>query len=223
MRIYIVEDDADIRGMMTYALRNSGYEVEGFGDGKSFFEAVGARTPDLVLLDILLPGEDGLSLLSALRARPETKDLPIMMVTAKTTELDKVTGLDLGADDYLTKPFGIMELVSRVKALLRRTAPKEQAQVYRCGDVELDDSRHAVTVGGEPCILTYKEYELLKFLLINQDIVVSREKIISHVWGFDYGGESRTVDMHVKTLRQKLGESGALIKTVRNVGYKLGK
>ena len=208
---------------MTYALRNSGYEVEGFGDGKSFFEAVGARTPDLVLLDILLPGEDGLSLLSALRARPETKDLPIMMVTAKTTELDKVTGLDMGADDYLTKPFGIMELVSRVKALLRRTAPKEQAQVYRCGDVELDDSRHAVTVGGEPCILTYKEYELLKFLLINQDIVVSREKIISHVWGFDYGGESRTVDMHVKTLRQKLGESGALIKTVRNVGYKLGK
>ena len=205
MRIYIVEDDADIRGMMTYALRNSGYEVEGFGDGKSFFEAVGARTPDLVLLDILLPGEDGLSLLSALRARPETKDLPIMMVTAKTTELDKVTGLDMGADDYLTKPFGIMELVSRVKALLRRTAPKEQAQVYRCGDVELDDSRHAVTVGGEPCILTYKEYELLKFLLINQDIVVSREKIISHVWGFDYGGESRTVDMHVKTLRQKLG------------------
>ena len=223
MRIYIVEDDADIRGMMTYALRNSVYEVEGFGDGKSFFEAVGARTPDLVLLDILLPGEDGLSLLSALRARPETKDLPIMMVTAKTTELDKVTGLDMGADDYLTKPFGIMELVSRVKALLRRTAPKEQAQVYRCGDVELDDSRHAVTVGGEPCILTYKEYELLKFLLINQDIVVSREKIISHVWGFDYGGESRTVDMHVKTLRQKLGESGALIKTVRNVGYKLGK
>ena len=223
MRIYIVEDDADIRGMMTYALRNSGYEVEGFGDGKSFFEAVGARTPDLVLLDILLPGEDGLSLLSALRARPETKDLPIMMVTAKTTELDKVTGLDMGADDYLTKPFGIMELVSRVKALLRRTAPKEQAQVYRCGDVELDDSRHAVTVGGEPCILTYKEYELLKFLLINQDIVVSREKIISHVWGFDYGGESRTVDMHVKTLRQKLGESGALIKTVRTVGYKLGK
>ena len=223
MRIYIVEDDADIRGMMTYALRNSGYEVEGFGDGKSFFEAVGARTPDLVLLDILLPGEDGLSLLSALRARPETKDLPIMMVTAKTTELDKVTGLDMGADDYLTKPFGIMELVSRVKALLRRTAPKEQAQVYRCGDVELDDSRHAVTVGGEPCILTDKEYELLKFLLINQDIVVSREKIISHVWGFDYGGESRTVDMHVKTLRQKLGESGALIKTVRNVGYKLGK
>ena len=221
MRIYIVEDDADIRGMMTYALRNSGYEVEGFGDGKSFFEAVGARTPDLVLLDILLPGEDGLSLLSALRARPETKDLPIMMVTAKTTELDKVTGLDMGADDYLTKPFGIMELVSRVKALLRRTAPKEQAQVYRCGDVELDDSRHAVTVGGEPCILTYKEYELLKFLLINQDIVVSREKIISHVWGFDYGGESRTVDMHVKTLRQKLGESGALIKTVRNVGYSL--
>ena len=221
MRIYIVEDDADIRGMMTYALRNSGYEVEGFGDGKSFFEAVGARTPDLVLLDILLPGEDGLSLLSALRARPETKDLPIMMVTAKTTELDKVTGLDMGADDYLTKPFGIMELVSRVKALLRRTAPKEQAQVYRCGDVELDDSRHAVTVGGEPCILTYKEYELLKFLLINQDIVVSREKIISHVWGFDYGGESRTVDMHVKTLRQKLGAAGGQIETVRGVGYRL--
>ena len=220
MRIYIVEDDADIRGMMTYALRNSGYEVEGFGDGKSFFEAVGARTPDLVLLDILLPGEDGLSLLSALRARPETKDLPIMMVTAKTTELDKVTGLDMGADDYLTKPFGIMELVSRVKALLRRTAPKEQAQVYRCGDVELDDSRHAVTVGGEPCILTYKEYELLKFLLINQDIVVSREKIISHVWGFDYGGESRTVDMHVKTLRQKLGACGEAIETVRGVGYR---
>ena len=223
MRIYIEEDYADIRGMMTYALRNSGYEVEGFGDGKSFFEAVAAHTPDLVLLDILLPGEDGLSLLNALRARPETKELPIMMVTAKTTELDKVTGLDMGADDYLTKPFGIMELVSRVKALLRRTAPKEQTQVYRYGGVELDDSRHAVTVDGAPCILTYKEYELLKFLLINQDIVVSREKIISNVWGFDYSGESRTVDMHVKTLRQKLGESGALIKTIRNVGYKLGK
>ena len=221
--ILVVEDDNNISNLIKMYLDKEGFDVRIAADGGKAVEEFKEKEPDLVLLDILLPGEDGLSLLSALRARPETKDLPIMMVTAKTTELDKVTGLDMGADDYLTKPFGIMELVSRVKALLRRTAPKEQAQVYRCGDVELDDSRHAVTVGGEPCILTYKEYELLKFLLINQDIVVSREKIISHVWGFDYGGESRTVDMHVKTLRQKLGESGALIKTVRNVGYKLGK
>ena len=221
MKVLVIEDDPSLREIICRSLEKERYVTEEAPDFQTALEKTADYTYDCILLDIMLPDGNGLDLLEELKK--ENKKENIIIISAKDSLEDKVTGLDMGADDYLTKPFGIMELVSRVKALLRRTAPKEQAQVYRCGDVELDDSRHAVTVGGEPCILTYKEYELLKFLLINQDIVVSREKIISHVWGFDYGGESRTVDMHVKTLRQKLGESGALIKTVRNVGYKLGK
>ena len=213
MRIYIVEDDADIRGMMTYALRNSGYEVEGFGDGKSFFEAVGARTPDLVLLDILLPGEDGLSLLSALRARPETKDLPIMMVTAKTTELDKVTGLDMGADDYLTKPFGIMELVSRVKALLRRSAAtRRQAgsdQRLTLGGLTLDSAARTTWKDGNPVELTARAFDLLELLMKNANRVYSREQLLNLVWGYEYTGEYRTVDVHIRRLREKVEQDPA--------------
>ena len=167
----------------------------------------------------MLPNEDGLSILKKMRSHPDLKQVPVIMVTAKTSELDKVKGLDSGADDYMTKPFGVMELISRVKALLRRAAPQKQ-DILSAGGVTVDDSKHLVTAGGEVRELTYKEYELLKFLMVNRGIVLSRDKIMERVWGFDYEGESRTVDMHIKTLRQKLGESGALIKTVRNVGYK---
>ena len=221
--ILAVDDEAHILELLSFNLEASGYRVVTAATGEDALVVCAHERPAMVLLDIMLPGIDGMEVCRRLKGAPTTADIPIIMLTAKGDEVDKILGLELGADDYITKPFSVRELIARVKALLRRTAPKEQTQVYRCGGVELDDSRHAVTVDGAPCILTYKEYELLKFLLINQDIVVSREKIISNVWGFDYSGESRTVDMHVKTLRQKLGESGALIKTIRNVGYKLGK
>ncbi|MGI6269055.1 MAG: winged helix-turn-helix domain-containing protein [Candidatus Howiella sp.] len=221
MKIYIVEDDADIREMESYALTNSGFEVEEFSTAADLYPALKRERPALLLLDIMLPGEDGLQILRTLRERSETADLPVMMVTAKTTEMDTVRGLDTGADDYITKPFGVMEFVSRVKALLRRTASAGQSGAYAVGGVVLDDLAHTVSADGTPCELTYKEYELLKFLMLNKEIVLSREKIMDKVWGFDYEGESRTVDMHIKTLRQKLGDCGALIKTVRNVGYKI--
>lgn len=218
--IYIVEDDENIREMESYALRNSGYDVEGFPSAKEFFAALDV-IPELVLLDIMLPGDDGLSILKKLRSSERTAHIPVILVTAKTTELDKVRGLDMGADDYIAKPFGIMELVSRVKALLRR-AGQQSARILTYGDIRLDDYSRKVTVGGEQVELTYKEYELLKFLMSNLNCVMPREKILADVWGFDYEGETRTVDMHIKTLRQKLGESGSAIKTVRSVGYKLG-
>lgn len=218
--VYIVEDDTDIREMESYALKNSGLEVESLSNGAALNEALKKRLPDLILLDIMLPDEDGLSILKRLRAEKETKELPIIMVTAKTTELDKVRGLDMGADDYLTKPFGIMELVSRVKALLRRTKRQTNELVYE--SITLDDERHLVTANGEPVELTYKEFELLKFLLQNCGTVVSRDRLMDAVWGFAFAGETRTVDMHIKTLRKKLGASGMLIVTVRNVGYRLG-
>jgi len=220
--IYIVEDDENIRELESYALRNSGFEVRAFDNGRDFFEACAKELPELVLLDIMLPHEDGLNILQRLRCQERTKDIPIIMVTAKDTELDKVKGLDAGADDYITKPFGVMELISRVKALLRRAKPPSERRVLRFGDIVIDDEKRLVTVKGEVCELTYKEYELLKFLMINQGIVLPRDKIMEQVWGYDYQGESRTLDMHVKTLRQKLGEAGKSIKTVRNVGYKLG-
>lgn len=224
--IFIVEDDENIRDMEGYALKNSGYEVRGFSDGASMLSELEVTLPKLILLDIMLPGDDGLMILRKIRANDRTKKIPIMMVTAKTTELDKVRGLDMGADDYLAKPFGIMELVSRVKALLRRSETVESAHKGRpClsfGGISMDDSSRRVTASGEEVDLTYKEYELLKFLLLNSNIVMSRERILSEVWGFDYEGESRTVDMHIKALRQKLGESGSAIKTVRSVGYKIG-
>ncbi len=225
--IFIVEDDENIREMEGYALKNSGYDVRGFEDGDSVMAALEAEIPELILLDIMLPGDDGLTILRKIRENEHTKQVPIMMVTAKTTELDKVRGLDMGADDYLAKPFGIMELVSRVKALLRRTAKPQNVTAddkhdLSFGTIKMDDSARRVTADGADVDLTYKEYELLKFLLLNANIVMSRDRILSEVWGFDYEGESRTVDMHIKTLRQKLGEAGGVIKTIRSVGYKLG-
>ena len=217
--IYIVEDDVNIREIERYALKNSGYEVEEFESGADFFKRMEQRMPNLVILDIMLPGEDGMDILAKLRADKRTSKLPVIMVTAKTTEIDKVKGLDMGADDYLTKPFGVMELISRVKALLRRTTDVNTEAQMKYGDILVDNDKHAVFVCGNPCELTYKEYELLKYLITNKGIVLSRDKLMSQVWGFDFEGETRTVDAHIKTLRQKLGEAGSCIKTVRNVGY----
>lgn len=217
--IYIVEDDVNIREIERYALKNSGYEVEEFGSGAQLFARMKKALPSLLLLDIMLPDENGLEILSAIRAGKETAGIPIIMVTAKTSELDKVKGLDLGADDYITKPFGVMELISRVKALLRRTQSTDIEAQLHYGDITVDNDKHAVFLGDKPCELTFKEFELLKYLMVNKGIVLSRDKIMDQVWGFEYEGESRTVDMHIKTLRQKLGASGSCIKTVRNVGY----
>ncbi len=220
--IYIVEDDANIREIEGYALKNSGFDVECFELGTELYRALEKEIPQAILLDIMLPNEDGLTILSTLRKDKRTKNIPIMMVTAKTSEMDKVKGLDLGADDYITKPFGIMELVSRVKALLRRAGTIEVNSNLQFNSVMMNVEKHMVTVNEELCELTYKEFELLRYLLENQSIVLSRDRIMERVWGFDYEGETRTVDMHIKTLRQKLGESGDIIKTVRNVGYKIG-
>ncbi|BBF44294.1 phosphate regulon transcriptional regulatory protein PhoB [Lachnospiraceae bacterium KM106-2] len=222
MLIYVVEDDENIREIETYALKNAGFEVKSFESGEAFWQEIELLVPDLVILDIMLPQEDGMSILASLRKKTVTKQLPIMMITAKSMEIDKVKGLDAGADDYMTKPFGIMELVSRVKALLRRTAKPESNSVLSIGDLVLDKEKHQVSVHDQLVELTYKEYELLKLLMKNKNIVLSRDKIMERVWGFDYEGESRTVDMHIKTLRQKLGDQGSMIKTVRNVGYKIG-
>ena len=219
MTIYLVEDDADIREMERYALQNSGFTVREFGDGAEFLTALDRDMPDLVLLDIMLPGLDGLSVLQKLRCADRTQHVPVILVTAKTTELDKVKGLNMGADDYLSKPFGIMELISRVKALLRRSAYVEEKKFLTLGNVFMDDEKHAVYVSDQVCELTYKEYELLKLLMSNAGIVTARDTIMERIWGIDFEGESRTLDMHIKTLRKKLGEAGSMIKTVRNVGY----
>ncbi len=221
VHIYIVEDDKNIREIEMFALKNSGYAVEEFENAKSFFSRITEKVPDLVLLDIMLPDMDGLEIVKKLRSRPDTVRVPIILVTAKTTELDKVKGLDIGADDYLTKPFGVMELISRVKALLRRSRALQDDKQLVLGDITLDSERREVHVDGELCELTFKEFELLKLLMVNAGIVLHRDTIMSDVWGTDYEGESRTLDMHIKTLRQKLGESGNMIKTVRNVGYKM--
>jgi len=220
--IYIIEDDGDIREMETYALKNSGYEVTSFEDSTEFWDAIKKQLPKLVILDIMLPKEDGLSVLKKLKNDERTQSVPVIMVTAKTSELDKVKGLDMGADDYVSKPFGIMELVSRVKAVLRRYKQDDSKKIIEYENIRLDDNKHNVTVNGEPCVLTFKEYELLKYLLVNKGMALSREKLIEAVWGYDFEGESRTVDMHIKTLRQKLGDAGSVISTVRNVGYKVG-
>ena len=219
--VYIVEDDIDIREMETYALKSAGLSVDAFADSERFFETLAVRLPDMVLLDIMLPGRDGLEVLKELRESPATQTLPIMMVTAKTSEADRVKGLDSGADDYLIKPFGIMELVSRCKALLRRANRLMPVLAYET--IEMDDDRHRVTADGVDVELTFKEYSLLKYLLENCGTTVTRERLMEAVWGFAFTGETRTVDMHIKTLRKKLGRSGALILTVRNVGYQLGR
>lgn len=218
--IYVAEDDISIQEIEIFALQNVGYQVEGFGDAAQFYEALERQLPDLILLDIMLPDEDGLSIVKNLRLRKDTVTIPIIMVTAKTTELDKVKGLDIGADDYMTKPFGVMELISRVKAMLRRSGrAEEKEKQLKLGGIVMDRERRSVTVHGRLCELTFKEYELLKLLMTNAGIVTTRDVILDRVWGIDFEGESRTLDMHIKTLRHKLGEEGALIKTVRNVGY----
>ncbi len=218
--LYLVEDDDDIREIETIALKNSNYQVCDFTTAKDFYRKMEEVLPDLVLLDIMLPGESGYEIVKKLRANPATQQVPIILVTAKTAEMDLVRGLDLGADDYIKKPFSVMELIARVRALLRRSDSEEQ-EVLRIGDILLDNERHMVFVGEEPVELTYKEYELLRYLMTNPDIVLSREAIMLHVWGTEFEGESRTVDMHIKTLRRKLGTEGSRIRTVRNVGYSI--
>ena len=216
--IYIVEDDQNIREIESFALKNSGYTIMDFECAKDFYHQLAEKVPDCIL-DIMLPDEDGLEILKKIRSIPDTRKVPIMMITAKTAELDKVKGLDLGADDYITKPFGIMELISRVKALLRRSMNMEDEKFLSAGDIFLDGEKHMVYVKDEPLYLTFKEYELLKLLIQNQGIVMSRDVIMERIWGIDFEGESRTLDVHIKTLRQKLKNAGTLIKTVRNVGY----
>ena len=217
--IYIVEDDSSIREIETIALKNSNYLVCDFERAKDFYKKLDEIVPDLVILDVMLPDESGYDIVRKIRKNPATKHLPVIMVTAKTAEMDLIRGLDGGADDYMKKPFSIMELISRVKALLRRTTVEEETKFLQLEEVLMDNERHAVHVGDEQVDLTYKEYELLRLFLSNQGIVMTREVIMRHVWGTEFEGESRTVDMHIKTLRQKLGESGKRIKTIRNVGY----
>lgn len=216
--IYIVEDDESIREIETIALKNSNYIVSAFENAKEFYKKLDELVPDLILLDVMLPDESGYDIVRKLRKRPATQDIPIIMVTAKTTEMDMIKGLDGGADDYIKKPFSIMELITRVKALLRRTA-KEELKLLKLDDLVIDHERHVVTVNNEPVDLTYKEYELLRLLMGSQGIVMTREVIMRSVWDTDFEGETRTVDMHIKTLRHKLGDYGSRIKTVRNVGY----
>ena len=216
--IYIVEDDESIREIETIALKNSNYIVSAFENAKEFYKKLDELVPDLILLDVMLPDESGYDIVRKLRKRPATQDIPIIMVTAKTTEMDMIKGLDGGADDYIKKPFSIMELITRVKALLRRTA-KEEPNLLKLDDLVIDHERHVVTVNNEPVDLTYKEYELLRLLMGSQGIVMTREVIMRSVWDTDFEGETRTVDMHIKTLRHKLGDYGSRIKTVRNVGY----
>lgn len=219
--IYVVEDDVNIQEIEMFALKNSGYRVEGFGNAKDFFAKLSEKTPDLILLDVMLPDLDGLSILKKVRTVPDTKKTPVIFASAKTSEIDKVKGLDMGADDYLAKPFGVMELISRVKALLRRSNAASEEKTLALGEIQIDNEKHCVYVGNRLCELTYKEFELLKMMMQNVGIVLTRDRIMDRVWGTDYEGESRTLDMHIKTLRKKLGEEGIRIKTVRNVGYVL--
>ena len=216
--IYVVEDDKNIREIETFALKNTGYDIRDFECARDFYKEMAIKKPDIILLDIMLPDEDGLEIVRCLRADGETQTIPIILVTAKTSEIDKVKGLDIGADDYMTKPFGVMELISRVKALLRRSHKSEEKGLH-IGRVCRDKEKHQVTVDGILCELTYKEYELLKLLMNNAGIVTPRDAILEKIWGTNFEGESRTLDMHIKTLRQKLKEAGRMIKTVRNVGY----
>ena len=219
--IYLLEDDQNIRDFTIYAVESAGYEIRGFALPSAFRAAVEERTPDVVLLDIMLPEENGLSVLRWLRGNAATKMLPIMMLSARSTEYDKVLGLDSGADDYLAKPFGVMELLSRIRALLRRTASQSsEDETLCCGGIMLSTARHLVTVREEEIVLTGKEFDLLATLMRNQGIVLSRERILQSVWGYDYSGESRTVDVHIRTLRAKLGEAGNAVETVRGVGYR---
>lgn len=220
--IYLVEDDASIRELVAYALNNSGFEAEGFAAPADFWKAMEHRRPQLVLLDIMLPGEDGLQILKKLRSAPATRRLPVIMVTAKGSEYEKVMGLELGADDYIPKPFGMMELVARVKAVLRRSGSLPQEEAVSAGPIRIFPEEHRVEVDGREVALTLKEYELLSMLLRNRGVVLTRDRLLEEIWGYSFDGENRTVDVHIRTLRQKLGPAGDLIETVRGVGYKIG-
>lgn len=220
--IYIVEDDTAIKELESYALINSEFSVEGFERGKELFDALTKKIPALILLDIMLPDEDGIHILKKIRSTTAYRDIPVIMVTAKTTEIDAVKGLDMGADDYITKPFGVMELVSRVKAVLRRTQKTEHQQILIYKNIVIDEAQHKVFVDDEEIELTYKEYEVLKLLIINKGIVLTRDKIMETIWGYDFEQGNRTVDVHIQSLRKKIKGAGVHIKTIRNVGYKVG-
>ncbi len=219
--IYCVEDDSSIRDLMIYALNASGFEAKGFGDGEGLSDALKTEIPSLIMLDIMLPGDDGITILKHLKENTETKEIPVIMATAKGTEYDKVIGLDMGADDYLAKPFGMMEMVSRVKAVLRRTEKNTSSVTINAGKISMDTAKHTVTSDGKRVQLTLKEYEILKKFMENPGLVFTREHLLQTVWGLDYLGETRTVDVHIGTLRTKLGDCGDYIETVRGVGYKL--
>lgn len=219
--IFCVEDDDSIRDLMIYTLNSAGFEAKGFGCGRSLFDALQTERPLLIMLDIMLPGEDGISILKKLRMQEATKDTPVIMATAKGTEYDKVTGLDLGADDYLTKPFGMMEMISRVKAVLRRASPKEEGKILKIGNLELNSETYIVLVNSERIQLTLKEHKLLRTFMENPGRVFTRDQLLEMIWGVDYIGETRTVDVHIGTLRTKLGECGGYIETVRGVGYRM--
>ena len=219
--IFCVEDDTSIRDIEVYTLQSTGFEAEGFADGEALFAALRETTPQLVLLDVMLPGDDGVAILKKLKASDKTSGIPVIMATAKGAEFDKIVSLDLGADDYLVKPFGMMEMVARVKAVLRRAAPKEDTQMLTLGDLTMHLDEHIVTVNGERVVLTLKEYEMLKLFLSHPGLVFTRDRLLSDIWGMDYDGETRTVDVHIRTLRQKLGACGAMIETVRGVGYRM--
>ena len=221
MFVYVVEDDENMIDLECYTLTNNGYEVKPLYTAKEFEQELKKRIPDMIILDLMLPDENGIRMLVKLRQAESTRDIPVMMVTARSSEVEKVKCLDAGADDYVTKPFGVLEFNSRVKALFRRSMKNSNFNLIQVGDIVLDDDRRIVTVGEEEKNVTFKEYELLKYLMINKGIVLSRDKIMEAVWGFDFQGESRTVDMHIKTLRQKIGSERNRIKTVRNVGYKI--
>lgn len=220
--IYCVEDDENIRELVIYTLKTTGFKAKGFGDGEAFMGAMKQEKPELVLMDIMLPGESGMDLLKKMKDDRKWKNIPVIMLTAKSSEYDKVLGLDGGADDYITKPFGMMELISRIKAVLRRTSQKTDSDVLEAGNIRMDVDRHEVWVDEELVTLTYKEFELLKLLLMNKNIVLSRDRLLEEIWGYDYTGETRTVDVHVRTLRQKLGEGGSYVETVRGIGYRIG-
>ena len=220
--IYCVEDDSAIRDIEVYALRSTGFEAEGLENGEQLFEAIAKRVPELIILDVMLPGEDGLEILKRIRFSALTRSVPVIMATARGEEYDKITGLDSGADDYLVKPFGMMEMVSRVRAVLRRSGGGESAQkLLTLGSLALDPASHTVTVNGQAVTLTLKEFEILRTMMAKPGVVFTRDRLLSEVWGTDYDGETRTVDEHIRTLRQKLGDAGALIGTVRGVGYRM--
>lgn len=222
--IYCVEDDGNIRELIVYTLESTGFHAKGFENGNSFRQALEENLPELILLDIMLPNEDGMDILKELRANARTRQIPVIMVTAKSSEYDKVIGLDSGADDYITKPFGMMELVSRIKAVLRRANKKEtDLDAMQIGNLVLDIQKHEVLVDGEQVVLTLKEFELLKYLLKNENVVLTRQQLLEKIWGYDFTGETRTVDVHIRTLRQKLGSAGKYIETVRGVGYRIGE